>query len=104
MPAEQPRGVSSGAPSLPASVLPFVAAQPLTDHHCHGVLAEGGDLEELLTEGDGGAGAGGTAFDSLAGLAFRRWCPPLLGLPAHAPVEQYAARRGELGGAEVNRR
>lgn len=89
---------------MPAPILPFVAGQPLTDHHCHGVLAEGGDLEELLTEGDGGPRAGGTAFDSLPGLAFRRWCPPLLGLPAHARVEEYAARRAELGGAEVNRR
>lgn len=89
---------------MPAPILPFVAEQPLTDHHCHGVLAEGGDLEELLTEGDGGPRAGGTAFDSLPGLAFRRWCPPLLGLPAHAPVEEYAARRAEIGGAEVNRR
>jgi predicted TIM-barrel fold metal-dependent hydrolase len=104
MPAEQSPAVPSGAPSHPASVLPFIAAQPLTDHHCHGVLAEGGDLEELLTEGDGGRGAGGTAFDSLPGLAFRRWCPPVLGLAAHAPVDQYAARRAELGGAEVNRR
>lgn len=89
---------------VPAPFLSFVAEQPLTDHHCHGVLAEGGDLEELLTEGDGGPRAGGTAFDSLPGLAFRRWCPPLLGLPSHAPVEEYAARRAELGGAEVNRR
>jgi hypothetical protein len=85
------------------SVLPFVAAQPLTDHHCHGVLREGGDLEALLTEGDGGA-AGGTVFDSLAGLAFRRWCPPLLGLPPHAPLAEYEARRRAVGGTEVNRR
>ncbi|MFL6115348.1 MAG: amidohydrolase family protein [Catenulispora sp.] len=89
---------------MPAPILSFVAEQPLTDHHCHGVLAEGGDLEELLTEGDGGPRAGGTAFDSLPGLAFRRWCPPLLGLASHAPVAEYAARRTELGGAEVNQR
>jgi uncharacterized protein len=85
-----------------ASLLPFVAAQPLTDHHCHGLLRAGGDLEGLLNEG--GATAGGTAFDSLAGLAFRRWCPPLLDLPAHASVTDYQARRAELGVAEVNRR
>ncbi len=89
---------------VPAPILSFVAEQPLTDHHCHGVLSAGGGLEELLTEGDGGPRAGGTAFDSLPGLAFRRWCPPLLGLSSHAPVEEYAARRTELGGAEVNRR
>src|ERR1700751_1446883 len=53
-------------------LLPFVAAQPLTDHHCHGVLRSGGDVEALLNEADGAAAGGGLAFDSLAGLAFRR--------------------------------
>jgi predicted TIM-barrel fold metal-dependent hydrolase len=87
-----------------ASLLPFVAAQKLTDHHCHGVLRAGGDMEALLNEGDGGESAGGTAFDSLAGLALRRWCPPLLGMPAHAPLAEYTERREALGAAEVNRR
>jgi uncharacterized protein len=86
------------------TLLPFVAAQRLTDHHCHGVLRAGGDLEALLNEGDGGASAGGSAFDSLAGLAFRRWCPPLLDLPAHASLADYEERRAALGAAEVNRR
>jgi hypothetical protein len=86
------------------TLLPFVAEQRLTDHHCHGVLRAGADLEALLSEGDGGAGAGGTAFDSLAGLAFRRWCPPLLDLPAHASLAEYQERRATLGAAEVNRR
>jgi uncharacterized protein len=85
-------------------LLPFVATQQLTDHHCHGVLREGGDLETLLTEGDGGPSAGGTAFDSLAGLAFRRWCAPVLDLPAHAPVAEYEARRASIGPVEVNKR
>ena len=93
-------------PSERAAVplLPFVASQPLTDHHCHGVLGEGGDLGALLNEGGGDAAAGGSAFDSLAGLAFRRWCPPLLGLPARTPLAEYAARRREVGAGEVNRR
>jgi hypothetical protein len=83
--------------------LPFVAAQPLVDHHCHGVLEATGDLEALLNEADGDA-ARGHAFDSLAGLAFRKWCPPLLDLPAHAPMAEYQARRAALGTVEVNRR
>lgn len=86
------------------SVLPFVAAQPLVDHHCHGVLRAGGDLAGLLNEADGAAVADGMAFDSLAGLAFRRWCPPLLGLEPHASIEDYAERRAALDPAEVNRR
>ncbi|HEX7163968.1 MAG TPA: amidohydrolase family protein [Trebonia sp.] len=101
------------APSRP-SVLPFVAAQPLVDHHCHGVLRAGGDgsrpesgpldLAGLLNEADGAAVADGMPFDSLAGFALRRWCPPLLGLPPHADAAAYAQRRAALGGGEVGRR
>src|SRR5690349_21809109 len=94
------------------SLLPFVAAQPLIDHHCHGVLRAGGDgqppapldLAGLLNEADGAAVADGLPFDSLAGFALRRWCPPLLGLPPHADAAAYAQRRAALGGDEVNRR
>jgi uncharacterized protein len=86
------------------TLLPFIAAQRLTDHHCHGVLRSGGDVEALLNEADGAAAGGGLAFDSLAGLAFRRWCPPLLDLPAHTALEDYQARRAALGAPEVTRR
>jgi hypothetical protein len=118
----------------PRDVLPFVAAQPLVDHHCHGIVRAGddgrppgerplafpgvraagtcpvgyspeiSDLAGMLNEADGAAAADGMPFDSLAGLAFRRWCPPLLGLPPHASVGSYAQRRAALGGDEVNRR
>jgi hypothetical protein len=94
------------------SLLPFVAAQPLVDHHCHGVLRADGDghrpapldLAGLLNEADGAAVADGMPFQSLAGFALRRWCPPLLGLPPHADAAAYAQRRAALGGDEVNRR
>jgi hypothetical protein len=94
----------------PPPLLPFVAAQPLVDHHCHGVLSAGGghsgapDLAGLLNEADGAATADGTPFDSLAGLALRRWCPPLLGLPPHASAAAYQERRAGLAAAEVTRR
>ncbi|HWG00945.1 MAG TPA: amidohydrolase family protein [Trebonia sp.] len=68
------------------------------------MLRAGEDLESLLTEGDGGSAAGGSAFDSLAGLAFRRWCPPLLDLDPHATITEYVARRRELGTPEVSKR
>ena len=90
-------------PTGPAP-LPFVASAPLVDHHCHGVLAATGPIEPLLNEADGAAVADGRALDSLAGLSLRKWCPPLLGLPAHAPAADYQARRDALGGPEVNRR
>jgi uncharacterized protein len=86
-------------------LLPFVAEQPLVDHHCHGVLYRDADeatLESMLNEGAGWPG--GSVFDSQAGLAFRRLCPPVLGLPPHAELGDYVARRGELGVAEVNKR
>jgi len=86
-------------------LLGCVAEQPLVDHHCHGVLRRDADeatLESLLTEGTGVPG--GSAFDSQAGFAFGRLCPPVLGLPTRAGLGDYAARRAELGAAEVSKR
>ncbi|HEX3650538.1 MAG TPA: amidohydrolase family protein [Pseudonocardiaceae bacterium] len=80
---------------------------PLVDHHCHGVLREDVDragFEAMLTEADGPSPLGTTLFDSMIGLAVRRWCAPVLDLPAHARPADYVARRVELGAAEVNRR
>ncbi|HEY1570114.1 MAG TPA: amidohydrolase family protein [Pseudonocardiaceae bacterium] len=80
---------------------------PLVDHHCHGLLRDDLDragFEAVLTEADGPSPLGTTLFDSLIGLAVRRWCAPVLDLPAHASPEDYLARRAELGAAEVNRR
>jgi hypothetical protein len=35
---------------------------------------------------------------------FRRLCPPVLGLPPHAELDDYVARRAELGSTEVSKR
>jgi hypothetical protein len=43
-------------------------------------------------------------FDSQAGFMFRRLCPPVLGLPPHAELDDYVARRAELGSTEVSKR
>jgi hypothetical protein len=88
-----------------AELLACVADQPLVDHHCHGVLVRDADedtLESTLNEGAGWPG--GSMFDSQAGFAFRRLCPPVLGLPPHAELPDYVLRRAELGVAEVNKR
>jgi hypothetical protein len=88
-----------------AELLACVAEQPLVDHHCHGVLVRDVDeatLESMLNEGAGWAG--GSVFDSQAGFAFRRLCPPVLGLPPHTELADYVTRRAELGAAEVNKR
>ena len=87
-------------------LLPCVAEQALVDHHCHGVLlardADEATLESMLTEGEGWPG--GSVFDSQAGLAFRRLCPPVLGLRPHAEIGDYVARRAKLGATEVSKR
>jgi hypothetical protein len=80
---------------------------PLVDHHCHGLVTEDLDragFEALMNEADGPSPLGTTLFDSMLGLAIRRWCAPVLDLDPHAPAERYLRRRRELGAAEVNRR
>ena len=79
----------------------------LVDHHCHGVVRTPTDragFEADLTEADGPGRWHETLFDTHAGLGVRRWCAPLLDLPAHAEADDYLARRAELGVAEVSRR
>jgi len=86
-------------------LLGCVAEQPLVDHHCHGVLHRDADeatLESMLNEGS--AWPGGSVFDSQAGFAFRRLCPPVLGLPPRAELADYVLRRAELGATEVSKR
>ena len=86
-------------------LLGCVADQPLVDHHCHGVLCRDADeatLESMLNEGTGVRG--GSPFDSQAGFAFRRLCPPVLDLPPHAEMADYVSRRAELGATEVSKR
>ena len=63
-----------------------------------------GELEELITESDRPVPPGMTRFDSQLGIAIRRWCCPVLGLPASAPAQAYIDRRRELGAAGVTRR
>ncbi|WP_435213982.1 amidohydrolase family protein [Streptomyces sp. bgisy034] len=82
-----------------------LAALPLVDHHCHGIVTDGPDragFESLLTEGEPWPGI--SPFDTPLGLAVRRHCAPLLDLPRHAPADVYLTRRAELGRDEVDRR
>jgi predicted TIM-barrel fold metal-dependent hydrolase len=80
---------------------------PLVDHHCHGLVTADLDrsgFEALMNEAPGASPLGTTVFDSMLGLAVRRWCAPVLGLEPHASADDYLARRRELGAGEVNRR
>ncbi|MET8246630.1 amidohydrolase family protein [Streptomyces sp. NPDC005202] len=96
-------GVARGA----GPVHEALAALPLVDHHCHGVVTADLDragFETLLTEGEVWPGSGISPFDSPVGVAVRRHCAPVLDLPRHAPADAYLARRAELGAHEANRR
>jgi predicted TIM-barrel fold metal-dependent hydrolase len=78
---------------------------PLIDQHCHAVLARDPEQAEFaggLTE----ASSAGTRdrWHSSLGLAVRRWCAPVLDLPAHAAPEDYLERRAELGWREATGR
>jgi uncharacterized protein len=76
----------------------------LIDQHCHGVLADDADGARFrfwLTEADTVVR---DPFESLLGLAVRRWCAPVLELPAHAEPDVYLRRRAELGWREVTGR
>ena len=86
---------------------PHLADLPLVDHHCHGLVRrdlDRSEFEAMLTEAEGPGPLGGSLLDSQIGFAVRRWCAPLLDLPAHAAADEYLARRADLGADEVNRR
>jgi predicted TIM-barrel fold metal-dependent hydrolase len=80
---------------------------PLIDHHCHGLLPTNPTPDEfrlLGTESDWLSPPGVETLDTPFGLGIRRICAPLLDLPRHAPIDDYIARRIELGPAEVHAR
>ena len=79
----------------------------LVDHHVHGATItalDGALFEEGFTESPWPAPAGTTHLDSQLGFAVRRWCAPVLDLPAHVDAATYIARRQELGGYEATAR
>jgi uncharacterized protein len=84
-----------------------VEVGPLVDHHCHGLVTDDLDrpeFEAMMNEANRPSPLGTSLFDSMLGLAVRRWCAPVLGLEAHVSADDYLARRRELGAHEVNRR
>jgi hypothetical protein len=79
----------------------------LVDGHCHSILAGAPDPAAFAlaaSEADAAPPAGISLLDGPVGLAIRRWCAPVLDLPAGTPIEDYLARRAELGAEEVSRR
>jgi len=98
--------IVAGLPNLPDELAEALRL-PLIDHHVHGCylgpLARA-QFEESLNEGSTDPiPAFMTQFDSQLGLAIRRWCAPMLGLPAHAGPDDYWRRRAALGDETVAR-
>ncbi|WP_433855802.1 amidohydrolase [Streptomyces kronopolitis] len=82
---------------------------PLIDQYSHGAVHGElglGSFETHLAAAVGAQGpapAGTSYFDTVTGLAIRRWCPPLLGLEPHCPPARYLARRREVGAFRAGR-
>ena len=95
-------GVQDRVPEALADRLRTIA---LVDHHVHGAFNKPIDragFEASINEGSTDPVPDFmTMFDSPLGLAIRRWCAPVLGLSAHAPADDYWARRSELGPDEL---
>jgi predicted TIM-barrel fold metal-dependent hydrolase len=86
-------GVADGPHSGVNELLSTIA---LVDHHTHSIVTGKLDLSSflsMLNESDRPAAAAASGMDSQVAIAARRWCAPLLGLPAHVPAEEYLERR-----------
>jgi uncharacterized protein len=106
MPAGEAPDVFSGLEDrVPAALADRLRTIALVDHHVHGAFNKPIDragFEASINEGSTDPVPDFmTMFDSPLGLAIRRWCAPVLGLSAHAPADDYWARRSELGPDEL---
>jgi uncharacterized protein len=74
------------------------------DHHVHSILAGRlgrPQLIETLSESGQPASAAGAGMDHQLGVAVRRWCAPLIGLPPQVDAETWLAYRAGLDEAEA---
>ena len=92
---------------MSSEIIEFVDQLPLLDHHVHGVFKRDPTVEQfanMITESDRQPKSLELAMNSQVGFATRKWCSPLIDLPAHADPQAYFDRRMQLGAEEVNRR
>jgi predicted TIM-barrel fold metal-dependent hydrolase len=106
MPAGDAPDVFSGVEDrVPEALAERLRTIALVDHHVHGAFNKPIDragFEASINEGSTDPVPDFmTMFDSPLGIAIRRWCAPVLGLSAHAPADDYWARRSELGPDEL---
>ncbi|HEV7851196.1 MAG TPA: amidohydrolase family protein [Mycobacterium sp.] len=106
MPAGDVADVFAGVEDrVPEALADHLRGIALIDHHVHGAFNKPVDratFEASINEGSTDRVPDFmTMFDSPLGLAIRRWCAPVLGLPRHAAPDDYWARRSELGPDEL---
>jgi predicted TIM-barrel fold metal-dependent hydrolase len=106
MPAGDVADVFAGVEDrVPEALADHLRGIALIDHHVHGAFNKPVDraaFEASINEGSTDPVPDFmTMFDSPLGLAIRRWCAPVLGLPRHAAADDYWARRSELGPDEL---
>ena len=92
---------------MSSEIQDYVDHVGLVDHHVHGVYENNPTVDEfsnMITESDRQPKTLDIAMNSQVGFATRKWCAPLLDLPAHCDPQSYFVRRIELGASEVNRR
>jgi len=96
------------ADRVPAGLREALRELTLVDHHVHGVHTvpvSRQTFESALNEASTDpAPRHPSMFDSPLGLAIRRWCAPVLGLPRHAPADDYWAAREALDPHDLARR
>jgi uncharacterized protein len=94
-------GVADG-PS--PAVNELLARIPLLDHHVHSVVrgrVEPAAFLAMVCESDSQSAADVAGLDTQVGIAIRRWCAPLLGLPQSVPADEYLAHRRGLANEDV---
>ena len=80
---------------------------PLIDHHAHGITLSELDrpgFEACLTESSYPPPEGATNFQKPVGLNIRRYCAPVLDLPACVEPETYVEQRLKLGVTQTSQR
>ncbi|MDV3128618.1 amidohydrolase family protein [Mycobacterium sp. 21AC1] len=91
---------------VPEALAEHLRTVSLIDHHVHGTFDKPVDragFEASINEGSTDPVPDFmTQFDSPLGLSIRRWCAPVLGLPAHADADAYWKRRSELSPDELS--
>ena len=78
----------------------------LVDHHVHSIVhgrVEPPGITAMLNESDRQSAADAAGLDTQLGIAVRRWCAPLLGLPASIAADAYLEHRRGIDNEEAAR-